>query len=173
VTDVRLVFRKWPDQPHWEFDTFALGEDQHGTWLGSPSGTLMSRPGSTFVTDQPQVVLVPQDQPFVATFYGTGGSAHCVVYVDMTTVPVHLDAEVRVIDLDLDVVKDWTGRIWVDDEDEFAARRIRFGYPSEIVRLATTSCESVVAAMTDARPPYDGVVSDHWLERLDVAMMDR
>ena len=46
------------------------------------------------------------------------------VYVDITTVPVWLDGPTRAVtavDLDLDVVRGWTGRVWVDDEDEFAA----------------------------------------------------
>ena len=50
---------------------------------------------------------------------------------------------VTAVDLDLDVVRGWTGRVWVDDEDEFADHRVRFGYPADVVRMAAPSCEAV------------------------------
>ena len=53
------------------------------------------------------------------------------VYVDITTPPVWDGTVLRAVDLDLDVVRGNTGRVWVDDEDEFADHRVRFGYPDE------------------------------------------
>jgi protein associated with RNAse G/E len=153
---VRVVSRKFPDQPHWEYDAVRLGEDEHGVWVGAPVGTLLSRPGVRFVTDQAQVALLPREQPFVATFYAPGGIAHCDVYVDITTVPTWHEDTVTAVDLDLDVVRGWTGRVWVDDEDEFAAHRLALGYSPELVRLATASCDAVLAAVRDGQPPYDG-----------------
>jgi hypothetical protein len=156
---VRVIARKWPDRPHWEFDALRLGEDGHGVWLGAPAGTSMRRPGAAFVTDRPQVSLIPRDAGFVATFYTPGGRSPCDVYVDITTVPRWLDGPapaVTAVDLDLDVIRGWTGRVWVDDEDEFAANRLLLAYPGDLVRLAATSCEAVHAAVTTGRPPYDG-----------------
>jgi hypothetical protein len=167
---VQVVARKWPDRPHWEHRAELLGEDEHGLWVGAPAGTLLSRPGASLVTDQAQVTLVPRDEPFVATFYAPGGLAHCDVYVDITTVPVWVvspstgpstgsgDAvdTVTAVDLDLDVVRGWSGRVWVEDEDEFAAHRVRYTYPGDVVRLAASSCERVRVALEQGRPPYDG-----------------
>jgi protein associated with RNAse G/E len=132
----------------------------------------MARPGASILTDQAIVVLVPPDQGYVASFYAPGGTAHCSVYVDITTVPVWEAGAVTAVDLDLDVVRGWTGRVWVDDEDEFAAHRKRFGYPSDVVRLAATTCDEVLEAVTAGEPPYDGVASARWLERLEMVMMD-
>lgn len=154
---VRVVMRKWPDQPHWEHDAVLLGDDEHGVWVGAPVGTSMSRPGASFVSDQAVVRLVPRDAPFVASFYAPGGRAPCDVYVDITTVPTWSGHQtVTAFDLDLDVVRGWSGRVWVDDEDEFAAHRVRFGYPSALVRLAATSCDAVHATLAGGRTPYDG-----------------
>ena len=89
---VRVGATKWPARPHWEFDAELLGDDEHGTWLGAPVGTLLSRPGVSLVTDQPQVTLVPHEGPFMATFYAPGGLAHCDVYVDISTVPTRAPA---------------------------------------------------------------------------------
>ena len=164
---VRVVARKWPDQPHWEHDGVRLGEDRHGVWVGAPAGTTMSRPGVSFVTDQAIVTLVPRTAPFKASFYARGGAAHCEVYVDITTVPVWTDGgTVAVFDLDLDVVRGWTGRVWVDDEDEFADHRVRFGYPDDLVRLAIGSCDTVRAAVESRAAPYDAT-SRAWLAELD------
>ena len=172
---VRVVALKWPDRPHWEHDAVRLGEDAHGTWLGGMPGTLMSRPGASFRTMQAQVVLVPRASPFVATFYARldhrdGGDRRDAVpfevYVDITTVPEWAGDTVTAFDLDLDVVRGWTGRVWVDDEDEFADHRARYAYPPELVRLAVDSCEAVRDAVERRRPPYDGVVTERWFAEL-------
>ena len=164
---VRLVARKWPDRPHWEHDATLLGQDDHGVWLGAAPGTHMSRPGAAFSTDQAQVSLVPHEQPFVATFYAPGGTSHCDVYVDITTVPVWSGDTVTAFDLDLDVVRGWAGRVWVDDEDEFAAHRVQHSYPADLVRLAVTSCQAVHEAVTAGHPPYDGLHPRTWFATLD------
>ena len=62
----------------------------------------------------------------------------------------------RAVDLDLDVVRGNTGRVWVDDEDEFADHRVRFGYPDEIAAAAMASCDRVHAAVVAGTAPYDG-----------------
>jgi hypothetical protein len=167
---VRVVFRKWGDRPHWEYDALRLGEDEHGTWIGAAAGTRLSRPGAGFAAPGHFVSLVPADRPFVATFYDPAWAAVVAsgvdVYVDITTVPRWDGAVVTMVDLDLDVVRGWTGRVWVDDEDEFADHRVRFGYPAEVVRLAASSCDAVHAALRGGQPPYDGVVGARWLSRL-------
>ena len=162
---VRMVARKWPDRPHWEHDALCLGDDVHGRWVGAPTGTLMSRPGARFLTGQAQVTLVPSDERFVATFYARGGAVPCEVYVDITTVPVWTGDTVTAYDLDLDVVRGWTGRVWVDDEDEFADHRVRYAYPADLVRSAVESCDAVRAAVEQRRAPYDGL-ADRWFAEL-------
>ena len=167
---VRVVARKWPDRPHWEHVAVLLGEDGHGVWVGAAAGTAVSRPGASFVTDQAQVTLVPRTAPFLATFYAAGGRAHCDAYVDITTVPTWATDDdgvtVTACDLDLDVVRGWTGRVWVEDEDEFADHRVRYRYPGELVRQAVRSSDSVRAALEGGRPPYDGTARA-WFNVLD------
>jgi len=159
---VRLVARKWPDAPHWERDAVVLGGDRHGTWLGVPVGTTTSRPGAAYRTDTPEVVLVPDGSPYVATFYGPG-RVPVAVYVDISTVPRWDGSTVTAVDLDLDVVRGRHGRVWVDDEDEFAVHRVSLGYPDEVVRLASTSCEEVRRAVAEGTGPFAPGVADAWL----------
>ena len=166
MSAVRVVFGKWGERPHWEYDAVRLGDDDHGLWLGLPEGTSMARPGARFTTTEPQVVLVPPGAGYVATFLEPGGRAPCHTYVDITTVPAVADGAVRMVDLDLDVIRGWAGRVWVDDEDEFADHRVRFGYPDEVVRLATTSCGTVHAQVLAGSGPFAPGLGRAWLSRL-------
>ena len=163
-----MVMTKWGDRPHWEFDAVLLGSDAHGDWIGIPRGTFMSRPGAEYVAPVDQVGLVPAPGPdekrgWLATFHAVGGPVQ--VYVDMTTPPVWDGPVVRAVDLDLDVVRGRTGRVWIDDEDEFAEHRVRFDYPEDVSRLAMASCDLVRTAVVAGHAPYDGS-SAAWLALL-------
>ncbi|MBI2243777.1 MAG: DUF402 domain-containing protein [Nocardioides sp.] len=165
---VRVVMTKWRDGPHWEFEADYLGRDEHGDWLGILAGTRMARPGATYVAPTDQVGLAPAPGPdaargWLATFHAVGGPVR--VYVDVTTPPVWDGPVLRTVDLDLDVVRGNTGRVWVEDEDEFADHRIRLGYPDELVRAALASCDRVRAAIEAATAPYDGT-AEAWLTQV-------
>jgi len=164
--EVRVVTRKWPDSPHWEHDAVVLGEDAHGTWLGAPAGTRHSRPRAAYDSDAAMLRLLRAGEPWIASFYRRGGRAHFDVYVDITTVPVWEGDVVTAVDLDLDVVRGWAGRSWVDDEDEFADHRVRLGYPDHVVRLALASCDTVLAAVRREEPPYDRRAPLPWFAAL-------
>jgi protein associated with RNAse G/E len=62
----------------------------------------------------------------------------------------------RTVDLDLDVVRPVDDEVFVDDEDEFAAHQVEFGYPDDVIAGATTACEGVRAAVAARMAPYDG-----------------
>jgi uncharacterized protein len=177
---VRVRTRKWTGRAHWEHDAALLGDDEHGTWLGAPAGTAVSRPGARFVTDQATLTLVPRAGAFLATFYAHGGTVPCEVYVDITSEPCWAygpdggpnGGTVEAVDLDLDVVRGWSGRVWVEDDDEFAAHRIRDAYPAEVVRRAARTCEEVRLALTERRPPYDGT-AEGWFHALATGSRER
>ena len=168
-----MVFRKWGDRPHWEYDAVLVGEDQHGTWIGARAGTPVARPGVTFDAPADFVSVVPRRGAFVATYYREhprpAGDPPIELYVDITTVPAWTRtgtrAVVTMVDLDLDVVRGRTGRVWVDDEDEFAEHRIAFAYPTPLVVHATHSCDVVLGAVQRRDAPYDGSAAA-WLEQV-------
>lgn len=171
---VRVVMTKWGRRAHWQFDALVLGTDDDGTWLGVPAGTRMVRPGAEYVAPVAQVCLVPPpgrslDRGWLATFHAAGGPVEC--YVDMTTPAYWTGTDLNAVDLDLDVVRGPSGRVWVDDEDEFARHRTELGYPEELVLLAVTTAERVRTALRDAHPPFDGR-SQHWFAALEDALGD-
>jgi hypothetical protein len=159
---VRLELTKWGGLPHWEMDAVYLGADGHGDWVGFPRGTFMARPGFELVTENHQVGLVPS-AAWLATFHGPGGNVW--TYVDMTTVPVWDGSVVRAVDLDLDVIERLDRTVFVDDEDEFEEHQVRYGYPSEVIAMALSSKDHVLAAVSERAAPFDGSAAA-WLELL-------
>jgi hypothetical protein len=167
---VHIAMTKWGDRPHWQIPARWLGSDEHGDWVGIPTGTLMSRPGLDFVSEFDQVGLVPAadgsdvERGWMATFHKS--PAPTWVYVDMTTPPVWDGPAVRAVDLDLDVLRMRNGWVVIDDEDEFAEHQVEFGYPAEIVELAEASRDRVHAAILDEDAPFDGH-HERWQAMLD------
>jgi len=146
-----------------------LGEDTHGVWLGGAAGTVFSRPGVTYETAGPLVMLVPpHPATWVATFYGEGHRHDTRVYVDMATPAVWSASgdEVTMVDLDLDVVRTQGARVYVDDEDEFAEHQVRFGYPREVVRMAESSRDEVLARVRAEQAPFAPAVWEPWLSQV-------
>ncbi|KAA1425900.1 DUF402 domain-containing protein [Nocardioides antri] len=164
---IRVVMTKWGDRPHWEYDAVYLGSDEHGEWLGCPTGTHYRRPGMEFVAAFSGVVLVPaRGAAYLAAFNDEHAQAR--TYVDMTTPAVWDGAVLRAVDLDLDVVERQDGTVYVDDEDEFAEHRVVFGYPPDVVAMAEQSAASVFAAVRQGAAPYDGT-ADAWRAKLATA----
>lgn len=164
---VRVLTRKWPDLPHWEFDAVRLGVDALGHWVGVRTGTWLEKPGAGFHAWCDHVVLIPHDDWWLATLYGPDADRPVDVYVDIATPCTWAEDEswVRAVDLDLDVIKGPTGRVWVDDEDEFAEHRVTLGYPEDVAAAAVRSCAEVLKAVTAGAAPFDGSVH-HWLARM-------
>jgi hypothetical protein len=158
LVEVRMT--KWGDRPHWSFACTYLGADEHGDWLGIPSGTVMVRPGARYVAPNQQLGLVPAaglpdpERGWLATFHGPGGPLS--VYVDVTVPPTWSGSTVNACDLDLDVVRELDGRVRVDDEDEFALHQVSFEYPAEVIAAARASADRLVALIGGGHPPYDG-----------------
>jgi protein associated with RNAse G/E len=164
---VRVLTRKWPDEPHWEFDAIRLGVDAHGQWVGVPKGTWLSKPDKGFTAQADHVVLLPHDDWWIATLYGDDHERPMDVYVDMTTPALWSDdeASVTAVDLDLDVIQSVDGHVWVDDEDEFAEHQVAYGYPAEIIAGAERSRDEVFAALSAKTGAFDGIHLN-WLARL-------
>ncbi len=166
---VRVVFPSGATVRTGSTTAVLLGEDEHGPGSARPAGTRLSRPGAGYDAPADFVSLVGRTRRVRrhASTASTGGGQFprraVELYVDITTVPVWEDdpdggGTVPMVDLDLDVVRGRTGRVWVDDEDEFADHRVRFGYPADVVRLATTTCDRVHEDGAGGSRPYDGAV---------------
>ena len=121
----------------------------------SPQGTLLASPVRAFHAAADHVTLVPHDAWWLGTFYGDDANRPFDTYVDVATPAVwHGEDLVRAVDLDLDVIRGTTGRVWVDDEDEFAEHRVSLGLSRRGHRAGGRPAASPFAvAVEDAEPP--------------------
>jgi protein associated with RNAse G/E len=159
---VRLVYTKYDGSLHWHTWLWRLGSDSHGVWLGAPAGNI-SRRGASFLstTPDPQVMLIPADRWWTATFFSPPGKYS--VYCDITTVPGwRSPSYVSMIDLDLDVIGRTSGDVILADEDEFAVHRVAFGYPADMVDRAEAAAAWLMSAVAGGWPPFDGCALN-WL----------
>jgi uncharacterized protein len=164
---VRVVYRKYDGSLHWNQLGWRLGEDEYGIWVGAPAGTPV-RLGEQ-VREPAQAahaMLFPRDAWWTAAFNAPPHRTE--VYCDITTVPVWTDGEVSMVDLDLDVRRRRRGEVQFLDEDEFAAHRVRYGYPSDVVAEAEAAAQWLVGALRAGVEPF-GAEYRHWLARAEKA----
>lgn len=167
--DIRVVFRKYDGSRHWHLTTSWLGEDAHGIWVGKPAGTSL-RKGDDPPIREPHasVGLLPRRAGWTGWFNAPPDALE--IYCDVTTVPEWPAAgEVTMIDLDLDVVRTRAdGSVQILDEDEFAAHRVRYGYPDDVVAEATRTAQWLQAALRRNAEPFAGAYR-RWLALVDGA----
>jgi len=162
LEDIKVVYRKYGGTLHWNHPGTVLGEDEHGVWVAVPTGTLTRKgdegPSHTWPTDS--VILFPRSAWWTATF--NSPPSRVEVYIDITTVPEWHDTEVTMIDLDLDVIRMRDGRLYIDDEDEFAEHQLTLGYPPEIIVKAEETAQWLLQAVDRGLAPFAGTHT-RWL----------
>lgn len=171
-TPVELRFTKYDGRPHWEYDLVVIGVDAHGIWLGGRPGDLCRRIGRTIDPGVHWVTLAAHEGGWVATFNEPGGPLGAGVYVDITD--GHrwsrvLTAQGRGLrmtcsDIDLDVVRRFTGECYIDDEDEFAEHQVALAYPADLVAATRATADRIYAQVCAAAEPF-ATVGPAWLER--------
>lgn len=152
-SDVRVVYRKYDGKAHRDYPARRLAEDDVGTWLGVTAGTKSIYHGRPSVEQIPFVLLVPHSAWWTGMFNPPPRTSE--VYCDITS-PARWEGDtVHLIDLDLDVVRRRaTGRVELRDEDEFAAHRVSFGYPEELVVAAKAAARWLLTALGDGTEPF-------------------
>lgn len=140
-----------------------LGTDEAGIWLLAPKGAEASYAARgpaplpvNFLT------LVPHATGWIATWMWGNDAIDIDVYVDVVGDPRWVSAtELRVIDLDLDVIRRRNGHVSLDDEDEFLENVTLRRYPADVVQRARATAGELVEAVAQRRPPF-GNESQQW-----------
>jgi len=163
---VHIRFSKWDGIPHWAFDMERVGEDEHGVWLWAPPGTELRRGvEKTIHAERGFVKLITPNRWWTAV-WNVGplkGDRSIEIYVDVITPAVWEGDTVRMVDLDLDVIRRRGGTVEIDDEDEFEEHRVVFGYPDHVVDKARTEAAQLAIAVELRTEPF-GSVGERWLE---------
>ena len=156
--EVQFKYTKWGGHRHWEFALVPIDEDRFGRWFGGRAGLSLRR-GDEEPIEQAfdTVQLVPAAGSWTA--YWNAAPAEVEVYVDVTTEPVCTAGLITMVDLDLDVVRFWDGRVEVLDEDEFAEHQVRYGYPAEVIEQALATTAGLVDAVGRRTEPFGEVGS--------------
>ncbi|MFD6276353.1 DUF402 domain-containing protein [Streptomyces sp. NPDC060209] len=161
---VLVDIRKYDGSLSARWTATRLGEDEHGVWLGTPQGVPVSSAKGGWTTRSAYVLLAPRDEWWIATFCAEPGPE---MYCDVCTVP-EWDADgtvLRTVDLDLDVVRPQGGEAHIEDEEEFAEHRVRYGYPEDVVDKALQACAWLMEAghrSGDGTEPFASAYR-HWL----------
>ena len=113
------------------------------------------------------MLLAPPRGWWVAAWQGEPSTSD--LYVHVTTPPDYGDGCLTCFDLDLDVLRWRDGSVTLVDEDEFEDHRVRFGYPPEIVKEATTTAAWLQEVVAERRPPFDST-GEVWLWRFEKSL---
>ncbi|MFD4856469.1 DUF402 domain-containing protein [Streptomyces atratus] len=150
---VRVDVRKYDGSLSAQWTATRLGEDEHGVWLGTAQGVPVSSVTGGWTNRFAYVMLVPRGEWWTATFCVDPGPE---MYCDVCTVPEwNADGTVlRMVDLDLDVVRPRSGEAYSKDEDEFAEHQVSYGYPDSVSSKARQTCAWLMEA---ARRDGDGL----------------
>ena len=150
---VRVVYTKYDGSAHRDYPARRLHDDDLGIWVGVPRDTASVYHGRPSVEQIPFVLLIPHRAWWTGMFNPPPRTSE--VYCDITTPAVWEDDTVRIIDLDLDVVRRRaTGLVELRDEDEFDEHRTRFGYPDDLVAEARAAASRLLVALGDGSEPY-------------------
>lgn len=160
-----LQFYKYPRALHWRHDMVLLGDDEHGTWLGAPIGTVIQRAEESPMSwKHPFVQLIQPGRAWIPIWNVEPDKTE--IYVDITTVPTRPAPDrYEAVDLDLDVVRLVDGTIMVLDEDEFEEHRVALDYPDWLVDQARATTAAVAVAIEMGTGPFNGAHLP-WFERL-------
>ena len=158
--------RKWDGKQHYRFEVDLLGRDEHGTWLAGRPPVPFEGPEYPGEWDFQFTILVPDNEWWVATFYAPDSRLRIQTYVDVTTPSEWVaGSHLTTVDLDLDVVLQFDGALFIDDEDEFDEHRLAYGYPSDVVDTARRTASEMIEAVRARREPF-GDVGRLWLEKV-------
>ncbi len=159
---VHVDFRKWPDTIHWQFTMYHLADDEWGTWLWTPPGSVARRGDEEpKVFRHTNVKLIRPGAWWTAIW---NDSARHDLYVDIITPAKWNGDRVTMIDLDLDVERQaGDGLVSILDEDEFAEHRMSLGYPDHVVQGARRAADEVAELVAAGAEPFTEA-GDRWMQ---------
>jgi hypothetical protein len=156
VAEVAVDWLKWPADPYRTTPMHRLGADAQGTWLFAPRGAAASY-SQTGPAPLPVnfLTLVPSTTGWIATWMWGNPAIDIDVYVDVIDFPTWVsETELRVVDLDLDVIRIRSGQVVLDDEDEFVENIAARRYPADVVETARATADELVEAVEQRRAPF-------------------
>lgn len=151
---------KWPHRPTTVAIVRLLGEEHFGRWLGVARGDpwCSADRSQSGIFMESLVKLVPNNTFWTVCFHPVDP----VVDVDIV-LPVRWEGDVlEEVDLELDILRNADGRVYVRDQDKFEQMRVTGSMPDEIVTQAVATCEQIRDLVEHDVEPF-GSVGQKWL----------
>lgn len=152
---IRVHSTKYDGSLHYEFEAFLL--DSIGPLLRCwvPAGTpVVSYHGSGAVKTGFTALFFTDRWFNVYHQHRPHGRRALEVYVNIGSPATFDGRRLTWVDLDVDVLLERDG-IVIDDEDEFAAHRVRMRYPEDLVERVMETTGEVTRALTHRSFPFD------------------
>lgn len=162
---VQVLYRKYDGSLHWHMELARLGEDEHGTWLAAPAGSMARRGQEPPVRlEHAYVTLIPSGDHWW-TLNCNAAPCWTELYIDVTTPPRWIaPGTAEMVDLDLDIIRRFDGTAEILDADEFAMHQVRYGYPPGVIAAAERSAAELFRAVQSYTEPF-GETCCGWLAR--------
>lgn len=156
-----MEYTKRDGRAHWHFEVDPLGTDRHGSWYAGRPGIQLQKAAEPPIEEVDGfVMLVPASGDWIAFWNRQEEPA---IYVDVTTTPACGTHTVTAVDMDLDVLMWWDGRVTEEDRDEFELHQKLMAYPDQLLAGAEATARWLEETMTHRRPPFDET-GPRWLE---------
>lgn len=164
---LELRFEKWDKSTLRQFSTAVLGVDKYGIWVTTDADSVVTWPdGSKGRLPNVGLTFVPTGSEWwtVTWAAAANGEMSRSVYGNISLPPAFERQQVRLVDLDLDVVGSPDGKLTVVDWEDFASNSAAMSYPDEVRDGAVQAANRLLDALTEGIEPYCSV-ADLWFRR--------
>lgn len=158
ATQITIRRHKWPDRDHYTAVATVLGSDSWGVWAGMRRGAWWYRDGQPVHQARSDLVeLLPIEVGWAAEWYEQRpGGPDFELYCDVTGPLSWGGTDVTMVDLDLDVIRTFTGETRLLDEDEFELHQVELAYPASMIALARETAAQLMDRVSLRKPPFEG-----------------
>lgn len=154
---IRVDYRKWPDDPHWIFTARELGADEHGRWLWLPQGAILQRGEEPPILHPCTAAMLIAKGAWWSAFWNSDPSQPFELYVDVIQPATWSENRVRMVDLDLDVARGWTGEVELLDRDEFEDHSRSRSYPLHLIDGAELAAKQLLERVRAREEPFSEI----------------
>lgn len=166
---VRIETFKYPDVVRYFFPAIVVKDEPEQLWVYSPSGApvFSGKDNTLYHQKSHNLTFFFPDRDYNVIIFWNENWDFRFYYVNMA-LPFEREEDLcSYIDLDLDVlwctadsvlVKEGqrTDEVYIEDRDEYEARKVEYNYPPEIMERAEASLLEVLELIKDRVFPFDG-----------------